>query len=482
MRDCYYEEAFVLTALRLQESPVFLTIRQMKILHQHPLALLGLGLLLGGGITHTAWLLRSPDKPEEIATGPTTGSSRRSSTRSSSGKEFPGAGRIEEKARMLADKDLKKAWAQAMGVTNFKERSALIGGLMREWGRQDPAAALEMAGTLSAGQLRQNAFNEACAGWASSQPEAAAKWAMDHLSGPLAEEVYGSIAAEWAANNPAAAAAWVSGLPDAVLPETATVLISIWAEQDPRAAAAWINSFSDEEKRSSAMAVLASEWGAQAPDDAARWVDSQLGDPNNAGDLAEALIGSWGAQDPHAAGQWITTLPGELQSSAAATLVSLWAGSDPKGAAEWVAKFPEGEARAEAIAEIASTWATHEPEKAVAWTLGLPDSPEQRDALDDAVRTWTDIAPGDLGKWVDQQPQNEATDHLRTVAATTLVEDRPEEALAMVAKISDPELRSGTTLRLLKRWAREDPSAARAWAEQAQLPAAITGQLKASEE
>ena len=62
-----------------------------------------------------------------------------------------------------------------MALTNFPERTAALSSLMREWAKQDPAAALEMAATLPAASLKQEAFDAACAGWASEHPDTAAK-------------------------------------------------------------------------------------------------------------------------------------------------------------------------------------------------------------------------------------------------------------------------------------------------------------------
>jgi hypothetical protein len=172
------------------------------------------------------------------------------------------------------------------------------------------------------------------------------------------------------------------------------------------------------------------------------------------------------------------TLDGESQVSGAATLLALWASSDPKVAAEWAAQFPAGETRSQAIPEIAETWAATEPEKAVAWTLGLPDSPEQRQALDDALRTWTVVAPQSISSWVDQQPPGEATDHLRAVTAGTLVESQPQDALAMVTQITDRAARENALAKLLNRWGKGDPAAARSWVAGASLPPAVSERLK----
>jgi hypothetical protein len=436
----------------------------MKLNLQNPLFVLALGVFLGGAVVGTAWVLRPSEKPMVNEISRETTPIRRPSSRAGNDGDFHGRERVQEKARSISAKEPREAWRRAVQIQNFAERSAFISALMEDWGKTEPLAALEMAGTLPVGQLRTDAFTAACGAWASERPADAAKWATGHLTGPLAGEVLGVIAEAWAEKNPAAAAAWVTSLPSGVMSESATTaVISGWAARDPHSAAEWIDSFSNPERKATAMSTLVSGWCEHSPEDAARWVSGKLGSPE-ASELADALIGSWSSQDPQAASAWIMSLPAELQGSAASSLISSWAGTDPKAAAAWASRLPESDSRNEAISTLASAWAAAEPENAVAWVSRLPDSPEQREALDDTVRAWTALDPIDLGKWVDQQPPNETTDHLRSVAATALVESQPLDAMAMVMKISNAAQRNPTLTRLLKRWSHEDPTAAKAWA------------------
>ena len=437
----------------------------MKFTFQNPLLMLALGVFLGGGAVGLGWLLQPSAGP--TATEPTrqpTTSRRSLPSRAGQDGDVRSGQRRADTVKSVSTKNPMERWRHALQIQNFTERAASISSLMQDWAKTDPLAALEMAATLPAGQLRTDAFTAACGAWASEHPVDAAKWAASHLTGPLAGEVLGIVAGAWAEKNPAAAAAWVSGLPSVVMSENATAaVVSSWATQDPQATAQWIASFSNPERKAAAMSNLVSGWCEQSPEDAARWVTGKLGNPE-ASELTEALISSWSSRDPQAASAWIMRLPAELQGSAASTLISNWAGTDPKAAAEWAARLPEGDSRNEAISTLASTWAAAEPQNALTWISGLPDSPEQRVALDDTVRAWTALDPADVGKWIDLQPTNETTDHLRSVAAMTLVESQPLDAIAMVMKISDTAQRDPTLTRLLKRWGREDPTAAKAWA------------------
>lgn len=439
----------------------------MKFNSQNPLLMLALGLLLGGGIMQTAWMLRAPEKPVAAATADPAPTFRRPLSKSSRASDFRGKDRAVEKAKSISIKDPREAWQRAMRIENFAERLAFITTLMEDWGKTEPLAALEMAATLPAGQLKSEAYSAACGAWASLHPAAAAEWAASHLTGPLAGETFGTIASEWSASDPAAAAEWVSRLPRGAISDGATTsVITAWASRDPRAAAAWIAAIPDTERKSAAMATLAAEWCSQSPADAAGWVTAQLGNPA-ASDLADALVGSWGSQDPQAASAWVMRLPQEIQATAATVLLSNWASSDPKAAAAWAAKFPAGDTRNEAISTLALSWAATEPRNAVVWASSLADSPEQREALDDSVRAWAGLDPKDAGKWMDQQPPNETTDRLRTVTATALLETQPQDAMAMALKISDATKRDESFTRLLHLWQRESPDEAKAWATQA---------------
>jgi hypothetical protein len=83
---------------------------------------------------------------------------------------------------------------------------------------------------------------------------------------------------------------------------------------------------------------------------------------------------------------------------------------------------------------------------------------------------------------VEQQPPGEATDHLRTVAAEMLVEARPQDALAMAQKIFDPVRRDRSITRLVRQWASDDPTAARAWVARADLPLEVIDRVKIPED
>ena len=162
----------------------------MKITSQNPLLMLAMGIFLGAGLVGTAWILRPSGPPLVHETDRNVKPVRRpSSSRAGHDGDFQGRERVEERARSISTKDPREAWRRAMQIQNFTERSAFINTLMQDWGKTDPLAALEMAGTLPAGQLRTDAFSAACGAWASQHPADAAKWAASHLTGPLAGEV-----------------------------------------------------------------------------------------------------------------------------------------------------------------------------------------------------------------------------------------------------------------------------------------------------
>ena len=79
-----------------------------------------------------------------------------------------------------------------------------------------------------------------------------------------------------------------------------------------------------------------------------------------------------------------------------------------------------------------------------------------------------------------QQLANEATDHLRSVAACALLKSNPEDTLTMASRISDSTRRDDLLVRVLGQWAREDPAAAQVWIAQAKLSPDVAGRLAIS--
>ena len=92
---------------------------------RHPWISLALGLLLGGGIVHTGWVLRSGGKPGRS-------DSHEPASQSVNARRLPaeahprGDGRIGEKASALAAKDPREAWRQSLEIGDFEERSAFL--------------------------------------------------------------------------------------------------------------------------------------------------------------------------------------------------------------------------------------------------------------------------------------------------------------------------------------------------------------------
>ena len=181
----------------------------MNDLMKQPAVMLVAGLLLGGGMVQTAWMLSGHSKEAPVTQTPVAGVVTRSEKRGTSAGPLS-RGLVKAVPRDFSKMDPRMAWEQASGISNFTERLDFLSALMREWGRQDPQAAIEKARGLPVGMLQKEALGAACAGWASRHPEQAADWAKTNLNGPLAGEVFAVIAGEWATSAPESAAA---GLP-----------------------------------------------------------------------------------------------------------------------------------------------------------------------------------------------------------------------------------------------------------------------------
>ena len=141
----------------------------MKSFSKNPLALLLLGALLGGGITQTAWLIKSGKLPdakqvaeEQVPQGKSR--QRRTPTTSMAAGHSGSAGRLDEKAKQLVGGDPEAAWKRALSMANYAERKALTTALMEEWGKTDPLKALGARAEAEHGS-RSEAIRAAIRAW-----------------------------------------------------------------------------------------------------------------------------------------------------------------------------------------------------------------------------------------------------------------------------------------------------------------------------
>jgi hypothetical protein len=190
--------------------------------------------------------------------------------------------------------------------------------------------------------------------------------------------------------------------------------------------------------------------------------------------LMAALIGSWAKQDPTGflAGSGTIASPQMRESGVDAALKAL-AATDPKAALQWFRDNPGNGSVAsqqQRFASIISGFASVDPQGAFETVNSLAlNTPADRalktlalnaltSSLADAGR-FTE-AVGFLAQLTDNNMRNQALGGLMARWG----QDAPQEALAWLATVDDPFIKSTYGPQVAAAWAATDPQAAAAWA------------------
>ncbi|WP_367871532.1 hypothetical protein [Luteolibacter sp. Populi] len=109
----------------------------------------------------------------------------------------------------------------------------------REWGQENPAAALAWADSLADGGTRQAAYAGTFEGWAFQDPHAAANWLADKAEGSERDAATLPLVRNLLKSDAGAAWEWSDSIGDSALRLDARVsTLQAWSKRDPEAAQA----------------------------------------------------------------------------------------------------------------------------------------------------------------------------------------------------------------------------------------------------
>lgn len=390
------------------------------------------------------------------------------------------------------------ALAQARGDAFFATARESI---FATWVKQDPAGAFQ---TLGAAVLETEAniwkYHPAITEWLERDNRAALAWISS--KGPSEKlasglSLFGSVV--WPLTKDAKTASAVAGglaeqadSPDRF--QRFLDLLRAWKTQDPEAALIWLKSAPDLSRRADLIeqllnisstnsgrpesdlafalclpegrnrdervAEMVARWSAVNPDAALAWLRDHEDDPAVelvTARVESAAVAKLAATDPRAALQRWESLPkGSGKSSAALTIAEALSRTDPAAAARWfVEKIPATGQNHQAerlLQQLVEHWVHADGDAAVRWSESISDEQVRRTML---LAFTGNSNPG----------QNE-------------LRHDPADRAGLLAKISNPALRTDILSAHLKNWLRMDYRAARAWIESHDaLPAAQAARL-----
>lgn len=333
----------------------------------------------------------------------------------------------------------------------------------------DPFAeweAASKAGTLTDSRLREKLLTRMM------EADPARAWQVLMASGlPVSLRDVSGIAQAWYEKDPAAAAAFGLTLTDPLQrPAFLRQVLSKWLLEKPGAFAAWFHA--QPADLDLARYLNSSNLGYRPGTCALEDLDSLL--RINAGfrsfpDFLGRQVGALWSQPEQREGAiaWLRRVAdAELRDTLWKNLIVKASEEDPKAAMAMLAEIGDARLRREASSTLAAHHARQDPRAALDYAAKLPDEVAARTAWQSALCTWTASDPVQALEYIRQNMATIPPDVL-TPTARTLGENRPAEALAVVAGYPKSAERDMLVMRLAHEWYSNRPEEVRRWLESA---------------
>jgi hypothetical protein len=289
----------------------------------------------------------------------------------------------------------------------------------------------------------------------------------------------------WARFDPAAALRFARDSRIGWHPAVLAAAARAWARRDPEEASRAIRaSISDQRLLAAAMAGLVRGWEESGRDGLEEHLAAlPAGAPRGIETLARAKVARGGAEPAIA---WAESLPegpsggGSLRSDAIERVVEALGDSDPKAGAAWVERL-RGEDPNGALAillRLTMRWARRDGPGAMSWLRSLPPAGEVRTAVQETYRTWYLSDREAARAWLEAA---ELEPWLEPAAATFALQQSPTDpdlAIAWANRLSDPELRERTLVKIGLSYSLAAPEKAPEWLARIELPVEVRRRIE----
>ncbi|MEO5716830.1 MAG: hypothetical protein ABIT37_25345 [Luteolibacter sp.] len=247
-----------------------------------------------------------------------------------------------------------------------------------EWARQDPAAAMAWANSLTNG--KGQAMTAVVSEVAKTDPKKAAEMlaSMDPADRPGA---YKSVAAQYGAVDFASAQSWIRTLPAEDQAAALASAIGGLSGTDPAKAALEVKSMEAGDAKDRAVGVVVGDLAKKDPEAAAAFLKSQ--DSEKAmQDGMRPLMQQWAAQNPAAALAFVNSnQPGPVRDSAAGAYVWNNNTSKPSDLIKVAESITDEGDRNRSVGVTAMKWMAEDPAAAKAYiqaSTSIPDDAKER--------------------------------------------------------------------------------------------------------
>jgi hypothetical protein len=328
----------------------------------------------------------------------------------------------KKRGHVLSEQEIEATLASLEGMEWGPEAERKLNDFMRQWGNQDPVAALDYALGIESNRARSGVLKSVFGAWLKQDPTTARAWFYKMVSvDPSGVDVLaGLVFKGQAGNNLTGVMADIIELPGNSLKRSAlsTVVSQLLAQNN--------------------LTALFAIHASLAPG-----LDRDL--------VTEAIVRGAGIYEPTLIGQWALSLQdAHSRQLALDGIVKTWSADQPASASEWVMKLDDPDERSREIAFVAQNW-----------------------AREDAVAT---------GDWLlSMNPPSAALDPAVTGFVKSVMKDNPSGAMAWANTVSDEKQRNSLLTQVGKQWIKSDMEAALAFVNQSTLPDSVKKAILAAD-
>jgi len=279
---------------------------------------------------------------------------------------------------LRSPKAAERAWQSALAMGDREARERELYQLARNWGQQDPEAAIRAIEALRDRSQRDQMLQIAIHAWAEKDGRQAADWTLERPPSQQRSELLSSVLSVLVKKDPAAAMAIMERLRPTEREQVMPNVLMNWASHDPRAVTAWIGKQDNRQMYVPALSYIVSVLAEQDPEDALRWASTLSGEESQ---MAMAqVIQRIALDDPERATALVGQMDeGPYRNSAMSGIAQVLAQSDPRAALSWVAKQSHTESAPELYQSVFEQWALYDPDGAVS-QLNFILEPDTRNA------------------------------------------------------------------------------------------------------
>jgi len=302
-------------------------------------------------------------------------------------------------ARTLVARSPERAivWARSQSE-GLRER--LRFAVIRAWGGNDPASALDWA--LAQDDSERQVDMEAALAGAVRQPQLALAIVRGLLADDTDDEAGWGAALILALNNAGqfqTALEFLNDGPSDSQVNWTTAIFHRWGESRPQDAVKALNAITDEKLRAQAFQSLVNSWTASNPSTLADYAAS-LPDGEDRAYALNKAIDNWSLQDPAGMAAWLNTSPPGVDfDQAIAKLISKTDGANrsPEVAMQWVENISDSNLKYDSLMRVLGEWNQSDPSAAQNYVTNAPWLDDQQ--RQEIFKSWQhpppDVAAGD---------------------------------------------------------------------------------------